>query len=246
MPLCLSSPRRLVLGVVVVLALSARLSTAASDASPDDLYRQRADLSEARRAADLWAGNAATDFDAAWKLSRACYWLGTHGLDTERRSALKRGVKAGETAVRLHDAGPDGHFWLAANMGALAESFGLREGLKYRGRIRDELERVLALTPGWQEGSANAALGQWYMKVPRLFGGNKSKAEEQFRRALEYNPNSRMALVCLAELLVDENRKDEARLLLQRAISGAVDPDWIPEDTDWTRQATSMLTRLRR
>jgi hypothetical protein len=144
---------------------------------PDQLYRQRENLASARRAADLWAAGAAGDFEASWKLARACYWLGTHGEQQERRRALERGMKAGESAARLMPDRPEGHFWFAASMGALAESYGLGQGLKYRGKIKEELERVLAIDPSWQDGSADAALGQWYFKVPRLFGGSRSKAE---------------------------------------------------------------------
>src|SRR5581483_12280138 len=97
------------------------------------------------------------------------YWIGTHGTQPERRTALQAGVDAGEHAVRLQPNRPEGHFWLAADMGALAEGFGVMQALKYRGRIRDELTRVLAIDRAWQGGSADAALGQWYFEVPRLF-----------------------------------------------------------------------------
>ena len=80
--------RRLVMGIVVgmlmmgshVLEGSAltRLQSAATD-NPDELYRNRENLQSAQRAADLWEARASTDFDAAWKLARVSYWLGTHG-----------------------------------------------------------------------------------------------------------------------------------------------------------------------
>ena len=38
---------------------------------------------------------------------------------------LERGITAGEAAIRLGPDRPEGHYWLAADMGALAESFGL-------------------------------------------------------------------------------------------------------------------------
>ena len=49
--------------------------------SADALYADREDLASARRAADLWSAalaNNPRDFDSAWKLSRADYWLGGH------------------------------------------------------------------------------------------------------------------------------------------------------------------------
>ena len=60
----------------------------------DELYRQRQDPASAARAADLWAARASTEFEAAWKLARASYWLGSHAPDAARREWLRRGVAA--------------------------------------------------------------------------------------------------------------------------------------------------------
>ena len=81
-------------------------------------------------------------------------------------------------------------------MGALAESYGLRQGIKYRGAIKDALETVLRLDPAFQKGSADRALGRWYLKVPGLFGGSKKKSEEHLRKSLTYDPEQhRLALL---------------------------------------------------
>ena len=114
--------------------LAARQSSAPGNLKnedPDELYRRREDLASAARAAALWNDAVTTDFVAAWKVARAYYWLGTHVPEAERRAALERGVSAGENAVRLGPDRPEGHFWLAANMGTLAQSFGAAQGLKY-------------------------------------------------------------------------------------------------------------------
>ena len=75
-------------------------------------------------------------------------------------------------------------------MGALAESFGMRQGIKYRGAIKESLEKVLAIDPGFQQGSADRALGRWYFKVPGMFGGDDKKSEAHLRKALAYNEQS--------------------------------------------------------
>ena len=178
---------------------------------PDELYRQREDLASATRAAEIWSTSAADDFEAAWKLARAAYWIGGHAPEGERRAALERGINAGETAARLGPDRPEGHYWLAADMGALAESFGLTQGMKYRSRIKGELERVAAIDPAWEQASAITALGRWYYLVPRLFGGSRSKADEHFRRALEQFPHSVTALLFLAESLTAQKKTAEAR-----------------------------------
>ncbi len=133
---------------------------------PDALYRERERLASAKQATEIWAARLVSnpkDFESAWKLARARYWLGTNGLPpSERRAALEQGIAAGRQAAALEAKRPEGHFWMAANMGALAESFGLRQGIKYRGEIRDELQVVLNLDPAFLQGSADRALGRWY------------------------------------------------------------------------------------
>jgi hypothetical protein len=213
---------------------------------PDALYRQRDEAGRAAEAADIWTARASggKDFEASWKLARACYWIGTHGPDAGRRAALERGVAAGEQAAMLDATRPEGHFWRAANMGALAESFGAMQGLKYRGRIKEALERVLAIDPAWQQGSADRALGWWYHKVPRLFGGSEARAETHLRQALRYNELSTATLYFLGEVLVARDKRVEARAMLQRVIDAPLDPDWMPEDRDFKKKASARLAAL--
>ncbi len=216
-----------------------------ADESPDTIYRQREDVSRAIRAADLWAARSEIDFEAAWKLARACYWLGRHLPVGARRAALERGVAAGEAAVRLNLQRPEGHYWLAANMGGLAESVGLRLGLKYRSRIKSELDRVLAIDPAWQGGAADEALAEWYAAVPRLLGGSSWRAEDHFRRALRFDANNLSTLVSFGEWLLDQHRPAEAITMLQRAITAPSDPEWAPEDRELRARARGALMRIR-
>ena len=158
---------------------------------------------------------------------------------------LEAGIAAGRAAVAAQPNRPEGHFWIAANMGALAESFGLRQGLKYRGDIRDELMIVLKLDPAFQQGSADRALGRWYFKVPGLFGGSRKKSEEHLRRSLTYNANSTASRFFLAETLLDMDRKAEAIAELQKVIELPLDPEWAPEDEEFKAKAQRLLVTLR-
>src|SRR5262245_17543523 len=160
---------------------------------PDALYADRANLASAQRAAEMWKADLARDsgaFEAAWKLARADYWIGGHAGESERRKIYEEGIDAGRKAIAVQPDRPDGHFWMAANMGALAESYGLRQGLKYRKPIKEALETVLRIDPAFLQGSADRALGRWYFKVPGIFGGSDKQAEAHLRTSLTYKPTS--------------------------------------------------------
>jgi len=235
-------------GAITALDAWTVLQVPADD--PDALYKDRENLASARKATEIWEARLkanARDFESAYKLSKARYWLGTNGLPApERKAALEAGMAAARTAIAINAARPEGHFWLAANMGALAESFGMRQGIKYRGPIKDALLTTLKIDPGFLDGSADRALGRWYFKVPGLFGGSNKRSEEHLRKSLTYNPNSVISHLFLGDTLADMGRRDDARREYQAAIDASFDPEWTPEDRRFKQQAEALLKKLAR
>jgi tetratricopeptide (TPR) repeat protein len=233
----------------IAVQVPADPSTSLGAGDPDALYKDRENLASAQKATEIWSARLKAnpkDFTSAFRLAQARYWLGTNGLpEPQRKGALESGIEAARAAIAIDANKPEGHFWLAANMGALAESFGLRQGMKYRGAIRDALETTLKLSPAFLQGSADRALGRWYFKVPGLFGGSNRKSEEHIRKSLTYGPNSVISHLFLADTLADMGRKDEARKAYRAAIDAPFDPDWTPEDRRFKEQAKRLLQNLR-
>ncbi|HWI17784.1 MAG TPA: hypothetical protein VNT81_08555 [Vicinamibacterales bacterium] len=230
--------------------MDARVAIQVPAGDPDALYKDRENRDSAIKAAEIWAARLAAnskDFESAYRLAQARYWLGTNGLPApERRAALEAGIVAARAAVAMDSTRPEGHFWMAANMGALAESFGLTQGIKYRGQIKSALLAALKANPAYLDGSADRALGRWYFKVPGLFGGSNRKSEEHLRKALSYNTDSIITRLFLAETLEDLGRVPEARKEAQAAVDAPFDPDWTPEDRRFKEEAKRMLQRLSR
>jgi tetratricopeptide (TPR) repeat protein len=229
--------------------LDARIGVQVPADDPDALYKDRENLASAKKAADIWAARLAAnakDFESAYQLAKARYWLGTNGLpEPDRKAALDAGIAAARSAIAVNPNRPEGHFWLAANMGALAESFGMRQGIKYRGQIKDALLMTLKLDAAFLDGSADRALGRWYFKVPGMFGGSNKESEAHLRKSLTYNPNSIISHLFLAETLADMGRKDEARKEYQAAVDAPIDPNWAPEDRRFKEQSKQGLQKLR-
>ncbi|HVQ12819.1 MAG TPA: TRAP transporter TatT component family protein [Vicinamibacterales bacterium] len=234
--------------VLSVLLVAAPGLAQTDGKDPDKLYADREQLSSARQSADIWEARLSAnskDFESAWKLARACYWLGGHVPADEQKQQFERGIKAATRAVELEPNKPDGHFWMAADMGAMAEGFGLRNGIRYRGPIKQELETVLKLDPSYQQGSADRALGRWYFRVPRLFGGSKDKAIEHLKQSLTHAPQSTATHFFLAESYLDLDRKEDARREAQTVLSAPLDPDWAPEDREFKQKAKELLQRIK-
>jgi tetratricopeptide (TPR) repeat protein len=213
---------------------------------PDGLYKERSNLTKAQEAIAIWEARLKADprdFESAWKISRATYWVGKHEEGDAGRRTLERGVAAGRQAAALQPERPDGYFWMAANMGALAESYGLRQGLRYRGQIKDALERALRIDAAFMDGSADRALGRWYHMVPGLFGGSETKSEEHLRKSLTYNSNSILSRFFLAETLFARGKDTDAVAELRKVIAATPHPDFEPEDRELQQKAARELAR---
>ena len=78
--------------------------------------------------------------------ARVTGWAGTRRKPSARRCS-KRGSPPAVPPSRCEPNRPEGHFWLAANMGALAESFGMRQGTqvprRHQGRAADWSSRSI-------------------------------------------------------------------------------------------------------
>lgn len=236
-------------GAIAVPASPMSSVQAMQSADPDPLYADREHLPSALAAAAAWESRLANnplDFEAAWKLARACYWLGSHVPAKNRRQQYERGIAAGRRAIAIEVGRPEGHFWLAADMGALAETSGWRTGLKYRKAVKQELEIVLAIDPVYQEGSADRALGRWYARVPGLFGGSRTRAVDHLRRSLTYDPGNAASHYFLAETYLAMDRREDARREFLQVLDAPLRPEWIPEVKEFKEKARAQLAKLRR
>src|SRR6516164_2372315 len=116
-----SASSRLIRSCIVLLFYLPPFDAPARAQVADTLYADRANLASARRAVEMWTADLARDprdFNAAWKIARADYWIGGHAPGGERRRVYEQGIDVGRKAIALQPGRPEGHFWVAANMGA--------------------------------------------------------------------------------------------------------------------------------
>ena len=213
----------------------------------DQLYGQRSDLMQLRRGIVALRQALTTDpgnYDAAWKLSKFNYYLATHTGDTkESDDAFRAGINAGKTAVQLQNEKPDGHFWLGANYGGAAEHSTI-QGLATVNDIRSEMETVLRLDQGYQNGSAYMVLGLVYLNAPGIVGGDPKKAVEEMEKGLPFGEPNAFLHLHLAEAYQKVGRNDDARRELKKILDMTPDPNYLPEYKEASAGAQKLLDQI--
>lgn len=222
-------------------------SAAGDIASADQLYGQREDLLQLRRGIVSLRQALTKDpgnYDAAWKLSKFNYYLATHSEDSnERDTAFKDGIDAGKTAVQLQNEKPDGHFWLGANYGGAAEHSAI-QGLATVNDIRNEMQTVLRLNEGYQDGSAYMVLGLVYLNAPSIVGGDPKKAVEEFEKGLRFGEPNAFLHLHLAEAYKKVGRNDDARKEIKKILSMKPDQNYQPEYKEASAAAQKLLDQI--
>jgi tetratricopeptide (TPR) repeat protein len=214
-------------------------------AAAEKLFAERSDLEKLRAAVSAMGrlrDPSFRNYEVEWRFAKYSYFLGK-ALESENESeqAFSRGRDAGLIASRVEPARPEGHFWYGANLGELSQLSPVTVGIKSVDDIRAALQKVIEIEPGYQAGSAFAALARVEMKT-RLFGGRAEKAVGYLERGLELAPNNAMIRADLAEAYLAVKRDADARRQIDALLALEPDPDYIPEHTE----AVEKVKRLAR
>jgi len=189
-------------------------------------------MTKARTAVTILRQAHAADYgnyEAAWKLARAAFFVGDRtDNDTERDDMFREGTLAGKAAVQLQPNKPEGHFWLGANYGGTAAHSTLSNLSSFQD-IKGEMEAVLKLDESYQGYSAYLGLGRLYLQAPKVLGGDVGKAIDYLEKGLKLNPNNTVMRFHLAEAYEANNRDAEARKEIETIIATTPDPKYIAE-----------------
>ncbi|MGH9845448.1 MAG: TRAP transporter TatT component family protein, partial [Blastocatellia bacterium] len=119
-----------------------------------------------------------------WRAARACYFVGEEAAKNDKLRYFDKGIDAGQRAIAREPNAVEGHFWLAVNYGGYSEQKGVFKALVTIKKIRAGMETVLRLNDRYQDGGAYLALGEMDRQLPRIVGGNLSRAVTRLEQGL--------------------------------------------------------------
>jgi len=216
-------------------------------AEAEPLYEGREDMTKARLAVTTLRQAHAADYgnyEAAWKLSRAAFYVADRtDIDTERDTMFREGTDAGKAAVSLQPNKPDGHFWLGANYGGSA-SHSTLANLSTFTDIKTEMDTVLKLDEGYQGYSVYLGLGRLYLGAPKVFGGDVTKAIEYLEKGVRLNPGNSVMRYYLAEAYETARRDADAKKQIDTILTMTPDPKYIAEHKDAVEKAKKLQEKI--
>lgn len=216
-------------------------------AEAEPLYAAREDMTRARVAVTALRQAHSADYgnyEAAWKLARAAYYVGDRtDNDSERDDMFREGKEAGKAAAKLQPDKPEGHFWLGANYGGEAAHSTLSNLSSFQD-IKREMEAVLKIDESYQGFSAYVGLGRLYLQAPRVLGGDVKKAIEYLEKGIKLNPNNPVMRLYLAQAYESDNRNADAKKQIETLNASTPDASYAAEHKDAVEKAKKLLAKI--
>ena len=154
------------------------------------------------------------------RLARLSFTLGELSSRNEKNQYFEKGRHYSETLTQEQPSWPEGHYWLALNMGGLAEQGGARRGLKMVTEIVAEMEKALQGNPAYDQAGPHRVLGRIYFECPQwpLSVGNLPESLSHLQAAVAIAPENSTNHLFLAETLFKVGKKQEAHQELEEVL----------------------------
>jgi tetratricopeptide (TPR) repeat protein len=182
-------------------------------------------------------------YDAWWRISKFYNYLGRFSNADQRRGLLQQAIAAGERAVALEPNRVEGHFWLGASYGLLAEASNFIEGLHMADKIRAQMEAAAKIDPDFERAAALVALGRMDYRLPFFKGGDKQRSVQLLEESLRRSPDNSLAMLYLADSYRSTGRLNDAHSMLERILSLCPDPGYSTELIQNQTEARKDLSR---
>jgi len=153
-----------------------------------------------------------------WKKSHLCFERGSLLKDKNRKKEwYEKGEKLAKFAIEKNPDNPEAHFWFALNKGGVGKINGVLNSLFMVDDLKKEAQKVIELDP--EHAGAHMLLGEIYKSLPGLFGGDKKKAIEEFKIAIEKDSLHTPSYIRLAKTYRDTGEPEKAKEILNKLLS---------------------------
>lgn len=217
----------------------------------DELYATRGVAGHAEEAIQAYQKSLALDPSRSsvyWKMARGYFWVAMQAKGKAAEAAFKEAIEYAKLGVEANDADPGCHFWLGASYGKYGEVRGVFQSLYLVPFVMREMQRVIVLDRGFESAGADVALGRMYYLIPEGMPGDvkgdKKKAVEHLRKAVEIAPENSLARLWLGEALADLGDRSAAKQQLQAVLDGPDPSNAVPEEARAKASAKAILSRL--
>lgn len=191
---------------------------------------------------------ASREYSLLWRAARCFHFRAMQcdeSDDSEQtRAYFSDGAQCGRMAMQVNNGEVESCFWRGVNeieaarrTSALAAFTALRSATAH-------IERAAKIDEAFHFAGPLRVLGRIIHRRPLMLGGSAGVAIEFFKRALQLAPHNSTTQIYYAEALLTEQKKSEARRILNGVLDAREDEDWKWEQARDRKIARAMIETI--
>ncbi|SVB49359.1 uncharacterized protein METZ01_LOCUS202213 [marine metagenome] len=180
-----------------------------------------------------------------WRLGRVYFKLGEKSNpESEKIQYFTLCMAQTEKAILINTESANGYYFKGLCNGVLGQTQGIWSSLGIIEPFKNDMEITIRLDPSVEEGGPYRALGNLYLKLPYILGGNLDRSIEYFQKAIQLGTDYGENYLGLAEAYIEKRDFVLARDTLNTLLNMKLRMQKEEFVLKWKTEALNLLRKI--
>ena len=180
-----------------------------------------------------------------WRLGRVYFKLGeTFTSESEKIYFFSLCMAQTKKTIEINSQSANGYFYNGLCSGTLGQTQGIWSSLGIIEPFKKDMETAINLDPSIEEGGPHRALGNLYLKLPYVLGGDLERSIGHFQKAIKLGSEFGENYLGLAEAYIENGDFVLAKGILHTLLNMKLSSQKEESVLEWKTQALDFLGKV--
>ena len=180
-----------------------------------------------------------------WRLGRVYFKLGeTFTSESEKIYFFSLCLAQTKKTIEINSQSANGYFFNGLCSGTLGQTQGIWSSLGIIEPFKKDMETAINLDPSIGEGGPHRALGNLYLKLPYVLGGDLERSIGHFQKAVQLGSEFGENYLGLAEAYIENGDFILAKGILHTLLNMKLSSQKEESVLEWKTQALDFLGKI--
>jgi len=180
-----------------------------------------------------------------WRLGRVYFKLGeTFTSESKKIYFFSLCMAQTKKTIEINSQSANGYFFNGLCSGTLGQTQGIWSSLGIIGPFKKDMETAINIDPSIEEGGPHRALGNLYLKLPYVLGGDLERSITHFQKAIQLSSEFGENYLGLAEAYIENGDFILAKGILHTLLNMKLSSQKEESVLEWKTQALDFLGKI--
>ena len=180
-----------------------------------------------------------------WRLGRVYFKLGEKSnTESKKINFFSQCMAQTKKAIKINSHSANGYFFNGLCNGTLGQTQGIWSSLGTIEPFKKDMETTISLDPSVEEGGPHRALGNLYLKLPYILGGNLDRSIRHFQKAIQLGSEFGENYLGLAEAYIENGDFVLAKNVLHALLNMKLNSQKEESVLEWRTEALNFLKKI--